>query len=360
MGLWDWVIDALVGRGGGPPVPTGVAGGEKFPASDGAVAVLEEADVGSSESDGEDEAARWWEPVGEVLTEPAAVAAPELSPEARALENILIAQFDGHELDLPPMPLVAERVIRALGNANYDVAELSRDLAEDQVIAASVVRMANSVLYAGVEKITSLRPAVNRLGANALRTLMMHQSLRAVAIQRKGCDVELANILWQRSLASACIMRGLSRFTGMDGEEAFLIGLLHDIGGVIVLREVQKQQSVLHYKVDVDTFEYFCDECHQELGELIADAWNLPAKLKALIRDHHDYPDRDDPLRTERLTIQLSHMINAMIGFGVDAPYRLLETRPVIDLGLDNRADFPAFLLDLPDLIESNVTALSF
>jgi len=155
-------------------------------------------------------------------------------------------------------------------------------------------------------------------------------------------------------------MRGLSRFTKIDGEEAFLIGLLHDIGSVIVLREVQKQQAVLHYKIDVDTFEYFCHECHQELGELIADAWNLPAKLKALIRDHHDHPDPDDGLRTERLTIQLSHMINAMIGRGVGASYRLLETRPVVDLGLDKRADFPAFLLDLPDMIESNVKALSF
>jgi len=199
LGWWHWIVDALAGGGGGQPEKTGGAAREGSRAPGGVVATLEESDSGSPEPGEEHGAACWWEPLGDAVTEPAAAARPELTTEARSLENILVSQFDGHELDLPPMPLVAERVIRRLGNANYDASELSRDLAEDQVIAASVIRMANSVLYAGVEKITSLRPAVNRLGANALRTLMMHQSLRAVALQRKGCDVELADILWQRS-----------------------------------------------------------------------------------------------------------------------------------------------------------------
>lgn len=359
MGLWGWMVQTLTGHcdEDRPAGPSGMDG--QHVADDAAVATLEPPPELCSEVP--DQAIEcWWDPEAATLTEPAPIAAPELSAEARALQNILISQFDGHELNMPPLPHVADRVLRRLSNLNYDAVQVADEIAEDQVLAAAVIRMANSPLYAGVERATSLLPAISRLGSNAVRTLMMHQSVRAATFSRKGVDKVLADILWKRSLASACIIRGLSQFTGVDGEEAFLIGLLHDIGSVIVLREVQKQQTVLKYKIDIDTFEYFCDQCHQEFGELVAEDWNLPASLKDLIADHHKHPQSDDPLRTERLVIQLGDMINAMIGYGTPASYKLMGSRPVEELELAGRQGFQDFLEELPGIVELNVVSLSF
>ncbi len=153
-------------------------------------------------------------------------------------------------------------------------------------------------------------------------------------------------------------MRGLSKFTTVDRENAFLMGLLHDIGDVVVLRIVHGEHVHNRYEIDTDTFEYLCYECHQEFGELIADAWGLPSDLKTIITDHHTLSEPDHPLRTERLQIQLTDMINSLLGYAPFVCYDLLGSKVVSELGLAGRADFVAFLEGLPDRIEETVGTL--
>ncbi len=143
-------------------------------------------------------------------------------------------------------------------------------------------------------------------------------------------------------------MHGLAPFVGLDEENAFLIGLLHDIGNVIVLRQVCTGRAITRFDIDLDTFEYLCHECHQEFGELIAEAWRLPPRLASLIAGHHDYPADDDPLRTERLALRLADMIAAMLGYATPVAYDLLESRVVHDLDLAGRSGFVDLLARLP------------
>jgi HD-like signal output (HDOD) protein len=356
LGFWDWFLGAMLGddrRQGGATVHGLSSHGATNECATAGVATMDPPRSGAASD-------AWWHLDGATLTEPAPIERPELSTEARALENVLLAHFDSHDLKLPPMPRVAEKVTRRLSDRNFDIDKLADDLSEDQVIAAAVLRMANSALYGGREKITSLSRASNRLGANAIRTLMMHQSLRAAAFGRQGGDPELAELIWNRSIAAGCVMRGLSQFTSMDAEEAFLVGLLHDIGNVIVLREVQKQEKILRYKIGVDAFEYLCFECHQEFGELVADAWRLPELLKALISDHHTTPTADTPYRNERLQVQLCDMILSLIGFAPEAPYDIMRSTLVAELELADNPDFHDFLIDLPGFVELHVVSLSF
>lgn len=360
MGLWEWIVESIIG-----PRHSDESERASGHASDAATCVAQ-ADISgpsrrerSKAAGDEQESEPWWEPQDATATELEPPRAPELTAEARALQNILVSQFDGHQLDLPPLPGVAERVLSCLGDPKYDAASLTDIIAEDQVIAAAVLRMANSALFAAVNKISSLQNAVTRIGSNAVRTLMMHQAFRAAAFQRKGGDNELTRMIWERALANGVISRALGPLAGINAEEAFIAGLLADIGSVIVLREVQKQQHVLDYSIDVDTFEYFCSECHQEFGELVADAWKLPSDLKALIADHHAPPQPGDSLRGHRLILQLADMVNSMIGFGRPASYRLLESRPVRELRLAERKAFRECLADLPGLLELNMPSLS-
>lgn len=181
---------------------------------------------------------------------------------------------------------------------------------------------------------------------------MMSESLRAATFIVKNGNREFARAIWLQSLASACVMRSLSAYTDLDPDAAFVSGLLHDVGNVIVLRIVSQHENLMGAKVDSETFEYLCQECHQEFGELVADAWDLPPQLKELIQNHHVYPAEDDALRTERLALLLTDMINQMLGYGPSAAYDLLESRPVRDLGLADDADFIKFLDHLPNEIQ--------
>ncbi len=326
--------------------------------SAGGVAVLE-ADSPAAACDDALEPHPWWAAEGASRTERGPVKCPDLPPEARAVENLLVSHFDGHDLTLPSLPRVAERVLHRLGGADCSFVRIAEDIAEDQVMAATVLRMANSPLYRGQEKFTALLPAVTRLGVKSLRALMMQHALRAATRVHREVDRELAETVWRRSLAGAVVMRNLARFTTVEQEDAFMMGLLHDIGNVVVLRVVSGQETMMRDLIDLESFEYLCYECQQEFGELIATEWKLPSKLQSLIADHHDYPAPDDPLRTERLQLILTDMILEMIGYAPPIEYDLLNARAVEDLRLSGNAAFLGALTILPQQVDEAMSALS-
>jgi len=300
----------------------------------------------------DDAPSRWWAPVGVTRTEPAELPARELTAEARALENLLISHFDGHDLTLPPLLNGAERVLVKLRDPKCNYHDVAAIVAEDPVIAAAVLRVANSALYRGLQKITSLPAALNRLGFNTLRTLMLRESLRAAMFDRRGAADNFAGLIWKRSLACATIMQGLSRFTKVPPDDAFLYGLLHDIGNVVVLRIIHDRAASTTLELDTETFEYLCSVCHQEFGELIADAWKLPSDLKALIADHHTHPEDDELRQVERLQLLLADMITSLLGYAPGEPFLLLESRVTRALELAHRSDFISFLEGLPEELE--------
>lgn len=346
MGFWDWLT-------GGK---NKTANDHVFDAAAGGGTCLAEPESGASDSPQTDErSAPWWAPKGAVVVELQTVPRPELSPEARSLEGVLVSHFDGHNLNMPPLPHVVERVLAKLRDSKCSLAKIADLIAEDQVVAASVLRMANSPLYRGLNRITAIRPAVTRLGSRAVQTLMLHESVRSTMFNATGSYKEYAKLLWRCSFAGACAMRELARLTNVDAEDAFLIGLLHDIGSVIVLRIAHSQRKFSHHEIDIDTFDYLCAECHQEFGELVADAWKLPSSLKNLIADHHRPDADDDPLRNERLLLQVSDMCCSLLGHAPFVAYNLLESHAVQALGLRDRPEFIAVLQDLPGIIDETV-----
>ena len=361
MGFLDWILGR---RTDDRVIPhTNRVRRSEQPHSDAgstsAVATLERPAKAVDDSASQSESSEnWWAPEGVTQTELPAIARPVLTPEAIALENTLVSHFDGHDLSIPPLPRTAEKVLERLRDPGVNLPKIAEDIAEDQVLAASVLRLVNSPMYRGLSHIASLPLAITRLGTKIVRTMMVQQSVRASLFDKQIGNRALAEVVWRRSLGSACIMRSLSRFTKVDPEDAFLVGLLHDIGNVMVLRIMHAQQTVMHDSLDVATFEYLCHETHQEFGELIADAWGLPEALKALIANHHTYPESDDPLRLQRLQLIAADSIAAMLGYAPTAQLQLLGSRAIRELGLadpDKRKgcsqDFLRYMLELPTLL---------
>jgi len=372
MGLWDWILSTIIGDEAGPGKNRdsgGVAVLEDDAPRDESPDQATESSTSSLESSPDESEGPanatddandcWWKPAGVDQTEYTPGIDMEPVAEIRMIEGVLISHFDGHDLAMPPFPQVAERVLKQLRDRHCSMSQVASLIAEDQVTTANVLRMANSPLYRGVDKITSLQQAVTRLGANAVRTLMMHHSLKAAVFGKRSANEQLVDLVWGGSLASATVMRTLAKFTKIDPEDAFLIGLMHDIGNVIVLRTVTEEERRFHMTVDVRSFEYLCHVSHQEFGELIADAWKLPERVKALICDHHSHPEPDDPLRTERLMLIVTDMINQMLGYGPEAQYDLLSTRAVQELGLLDAPGFGQCLAELPLEIEEIAKSLT-
>jgi len=357
MGLIDWFLKLLLPDDPSTPKtgPSSVATSRATKSHGSSAATMTAQRPGQQTGE---EATPWWQPEGVTRTEPVEPAMPPQSTDARALENTLVEHFDGHDLTMPALPSVTERVLARLSDGKSSLKEVAEEIADDQVVAAEIIRMANSVLYRGLHQAATLQASVTRLGTKAVRTCVLNQSMRAAMFGNKKTDNELAALVWYQSLAGSQIMRALAALLDMDEEEASLLGLMHDIGNVIVLRFVEEFQKLAHRPIDSETFDYLCHEAHQEFGELVAEAWKMPDTLNAIVSNHHTYPEPDDPLRKERLMIILADMISAMLGYAPPAKYALLETAAVRDLGLDKRPAFKPFLYKLEYRVEEAVGSL--
>jgi HD-like signal output (HDOD) protein len=345
MGFWDQLWRSFFGDGDGPPRANESGDGQN---AGGAVATLTEPEAQRRKAKEEPEGERWWTPGEDALLDVVPPARLELPTEVLALDHGLAQSLQSADLRLPTLPKSAECVLRMLGGTRFSASQIAAELAKDQVLSAAVLRLANSALYGTSGQITDLRSAATRLGNMVLRTVAMQYSLQSAVRSNLARDRTLTDIVWNGSLASATIMRGLAECLWADDEEAYLIGLLHDIGNVLVLREVQEQQTFLRYRMALGPFEWLCYRHHEKLGRLVGDAWDLPDKTKALAANHHGAGVRGDPLARARSMIALTDMIKSMLGYATRRSYALLPSNPAQALGLAESPALAAFLDDLP------------
>jgi HD-like signal output (HDOD) protein len=329
--------------------------GHNTPRFTPAAAKPADAAVPQNDSSGDEAGRAWWNPPDPAFTSAQPPERPPMSNVALALERVLSSQLATHDFNFPPLPGNIQRVLAAIEDPGWDASDMADLIAEDPIRAATVLRTANSAMYGGYERITQLPAAMSRIGTIALRTIMLRESFRTTTFNIKGRDAELARAIWQRALAASHIMRALAKLTGINPEEASIIGLLCDIGAVAVLREAAEQATILHQHVESAAFEYLCHMHHENFGRHIAVAWRLPEQLQELIADHHREPKTADPLHVQRHMLQLTDMLLALLEFTPAVQYRLLESPSAAALNLANSAAFSKFLTQLPTDLQSAV-----
>jgi putative nucleotidyltransferase with HDIG domain len=169
----------------------------------------------------------------------------------------------------------------------------------DSVLAARVLRAANSVQHGGMERAKSLPQALTRLGVDRLRQALMEVSAHRLFESR---DVRIADAtrgLWEHSLAVAMLSRDVAALCGVnETEAAYLAGLLHDIGKPVVawvLLEAEK--SVIGTRTNVwiepDVWIEVINRTHRPVGVMLAQKWGLPDTVSAAIADCAEYNGAD-------------------------------------------------------------------
>lgn len=298
----------------------------------------------------------WWIP------REAPAAAPDPSQAGRKIDRSLYDQLarviDDPGLELPHMPQVAQRALHALrgDDANYrKVAEL---VEQDQVLAAEILRVANSVSYRGLREIRQLDLAFARLGLRTLRSVILGATLKGLSIRTGGDHKTLGEELYQRSFAAGVVLRHLAPRFKLPEDESFLVGLLHDIGMLVILKVANEYQQYHGRTVDRPLFDRLCTDWHQHVGMRLADAWNLPDPLPELIGTHHKDPADDDPLKTYRLLIMTSDAASALLGYAPYEPLDFFNLPCVQRLGLADDLPTRKLLADIPGLLAERLEAV--
>ncbi len=221
---------------------------------------------------------------------------PAATVSAQERRENLLAALDG----VPPLGPVALRVLELMNDPNASAADMARVISRDQGLSAKLLCTCNSSFVAPAQPVTSLPQAVITLGLRAVRNLVL---FHAVPVGRAGgtwSDVERK--LWTHAVGSALGSRLLAvEKGGVDSELAFLGGLFHDLGRMLLL-----QLRPMTYETLCGVAAPGLPECllehaslgadHTEVGGAVLRRWGMGEELAAVAEAHHRPPASLDPL----------------------------------------------------------------
>lgn len=221
--------------------------------------------------------------------------------------------------DLPTMPHVANLVMEKLSDPNATPRDLHKIISQDQALAARVLKISNSPFYGCARTVTNLTDALVVMGFDSIRSLVvasaMHDFFKKFGLAEK--------LLWEHSIACGAIAKLVARRVKYSKiEEAFLAGLLHDIGKVVLNLKMPDQmlEIVQHvYNDPTKSFAAIEEKVwgfnHAQVGMLIARKWNFTDTIEESIGYHHN-PEKSRILPILSYIISISNSISHKLEIG--------------------------------------------
>jgi putative nucleotidyltransferase with HDIG domain len=300
-----------------------------------------------------------------------AVSAPHPPPLAALLDDAR---------DLPSLPEVAVKVSRLADDPNASAASIARVIATDQGLTARILRLANSALYGVARRVGTVQEAVVILGLGTIRNLTLAASIYpALGAAVPGYDLAKGE-LWRHSVAAALCAQELARrmpraprpgagaapSAAVSPDEAFVAGLLHDIGKTLLSARVRgylvqvRERALADGVSFVDAERALLGFDHAAAGAALAERWKLPPALVDAIAHHHD-PFRAAPDHAAlACAAHVSEALCLTLGIGVGGDGLLFELDPAaLDvLGLEGKLD--ALIAEMTDLLAAAGPAFDF
>lgn len=144
----------------------------------------------------------------------------------RAAEALIHAQLDR----LPVLPAIAHHLIRSFDDPDIRADRLAKDIATEPVIAGRILRAANSAYFAPPRPLDSIDQALKYLGFSQIRSIVLTSVLHTAF----PGPTDALDAYWKRSLKAAAYAKTLAGWINAPGESAYLLGLVHDLGYLIL------------------------------------------------------------------------------------------------------------------------------
>jgi putative nucleotidyltransferase with HDIG domain len=194
--------------------------------------------------------------------------------------------------DLPTLPSVVLDLIGSFERADVDVTTLAEKMSRDQALAAKTLRLANSSFYGLAAKVKTVKQAIVVLGFDSARALAVASSVIDTFGDSKPRQIDVAGF-WRHSIAAALCAKSLARHANIDQDYAFIAGLLHDIGRLLLASSFPDEYAlVVEYSALNDTTTSEAElrvlgVDHQRTGQMLAEAWKFPPVIQRAIGQHH-------------------------------------------------------------------------
>ncbi len=238
------------------------------------------------------------------------------------MKKVDIKQLLSQADNLPALPHTVAKLLEELNDPNVDLGKISREIALDQSISAKILRLVNSSFYGMPGRIGDLRQAVVVLGLETVKNVILSVSIVKAFASIKSSDAPFTlEFFWHHTVGTGLITQILARRQGLiEKNDAFVAGLLHDIGKLLLLWVSPEDFArILEAVHNEDLFFWEAEEKyvignHAVIGGWLAEKWRLPEHITQAILFHHSPEKADHPFAG------LVHVADSLcIAFGIGA-----------------------------------------
>lgn len=197
---------------------------------------------------------------------------------AGIVENLL--QSD--EFDLPVLPEVAVQLLKLTSDVDCDPKDIVDLFRRDQSLTGHLLKIANSARYSSGQTVTSIQQAVARLGLLQVREVVVLVSCQTRVFNVAGFEQDVKSS-FVRSMATAAFAQEVARVRRLNVEDAFLCGLLHDVGRPVLLQLLSDYRSTQAARLTDDQIRQAAQQFRIPVAVRLIESWELPARLGTTI-----------------------------------------------------------------------------
>lgn len=230
--------------------------------------------------------------------------------------------------ELPLLPESTAKLLSICNDRDFPPTELAESIRRDQSIATHVLRMANSAMFMPGSPVVSLQQAVARLGIDRIREIVLIVSCKSRVFDVAGFESEIRDS-FKHSLAAAIFAQEIARARRLNVEDAFLCGLLHDIGRPVLLQAIVDYQHTNRVLVEREEVLQAIESHRATVGGNLINLWKLPQRIAhaVLQQNSNNTESSDDTANILQLAITFTNAYFAP----EEVPMESLLSHPTVD-----------------------------
>lgn len=275
--------------------------------------------------------------------------------------------------ELPTLPIVLPKLLSLMESEESNTSDIIDTISHDPALTLKILKVANSAYYGFQREISSLERAVVLLGFNMVRSLALSIGVIRNLTSNKTSPHFSREGLWIHSLAVATVMQELGKRFGRgdDNEYLFIIGLLHDIGKVVLdqffgkffhqaLEDSYKLEKVELHIAERGVFGFD----HGEVGAMLLSRWRFPEKITGCIAVHHQTEIPEGIDENDVAMLRIADILPQELGIGEEGNPVLPEIHEtdldkVLGMNKQELEDMRAYLHDAKDRIHTFFSAMN-